>query len=568
MSRPTLPLIISAARDRTITIWRMSETKAWEVDSCRGHFNNVSTVLFHPKHELIVSCGEDKTICVLASHPNLNLFPPGHDSGLIVFKLKHERPAFAVCQDSLYYIRDNACIPPRMLSFNPAERAVLVTSSSDNGLYEFTALLQQAQGELKDSRVDSKKGAGQSAIFMARNKFAVIKTIKPPVQTNEIFHRGTASLILSSTSSVVFYDIRQQKTLAESNDGSLVALMSKYTITIANKNSQHSLIHETIRIKSGAWDDSGVFIYSTLNHVKYLPFKLALLKNNYEEMLYIICTSALLGQNIIAYLQQKGFPENTQRVLAPAFRGLKAPHVHPSMVIHSLWAAPAPVPCYRLPNWLLPPLPLQPPHRLLSPSALSTSSTTSLALEPQLLNMFLGGGRQVTMNNRCGNVPDFETPDDEEDLGKAIVHDRGPAPAHAGRGGLAITAAAVAVVSQAIPHPRAVGGPIPDSDGEVDESIESPVRPTTRRGPGHPVRLIVDSDDEAPSAQPVEDGRRAKDVRLQLEANLKSLKVADLRFILTTAHQPPAQKTKKDDLIATILASETAINVYRSNFPA
>jgi hypothetical protein len=41
-------------------------------------------------------------------------------------------------------------------------------------------------------------------------------------------------------------------------------------ITIANKNfSQHSLVHETIRIKSGAWDDAGVFIYSTLNHVKY-----------------------------------------------------------------------------------------------------------------------------------------------------------------------------------------------------------------------------------------------------------------------------------------------------------
>lgn len=47
-------------------------------------------------------------------------------------------------------------------------------------------------------------------------------------------------------------------------------LMRFSAITIANKNfSQHSLIHETIRIKSGAWDDAGVFIYSTLNHIKY-----------------------------------------------------------------------------------------------------------------------------------------------------------------------------------------------------------------------------------------------------------------------------------------------------------
>lgn len=41
-------------------------------------------------------------------------------------------------------------------------------------------------------------------------------------------------------------------------------------ITIANRTfTQHSLIHEAIRIKSRAWDDAGVFIYPTFNHVKY-----------------------------------------------------------------------------------------------------------------------------------------------------------------------------------------------------------------------------------------------------------------------------------------------------------
>ncbi|KDQ58434.1 hypothetical protein JAAARDRAFT_128617 [Jaapia argillacea MUCL 33604] len=424
---PTLPLIISAADDRQIKIWRMSETKAWEVDACRGHFNNVSSAVFHPKHELIVSCGEDKTVrvwdlakrtaiqtfrrehdrfWVLAAHPNLNLFAAGHDNGLIVFKLERERPPFALHGDTLYYIRDkyvrsydintgsdigllsvrkfgSPYVPPRTLSFNPAERAVLVTISSDNGLFELTNLPTQVVGEVKDSSTEGKRGSGQAAIFVARNRFAVlnkttqlievrdlsnsvVKSIKAPVQTNEIFYGGTASLILSSTTSVVLYDIQQQKNIAEvntppvkyvvwSNDGALVALLSKHTITIANKTfSQHCLIHETIRIKSGAWDDSGVFIYSTLNHIKYcLPqgdhgvictldnpvyltrvkgktihcldrsarprtitfdpteyrFKMALVKNNHEEMLYIIRTSNLLGQSIIAYLQQKGFPE-------------------------------------------------------------------------------------------------------------------------------------------------------------------------------------------------------------------------------------------------------------------
>lgn len=69
---------------------------------------------------------------------------------------------------------------------------------------------------------------------------AVVKTIKAPVQTNEIFYGGTASLILSSTSTVVLYDIQQQKIIAEVNsppvkyviwsaDGSLAALMSKHS---------------------------------------------------------------------------------------------------------------------------------------------------------------------------------------------------------------------------------------------------------------------------------------------------------------------------------------------------
>lgn len=39
---PTLPLIVSGGDDRLVKLWRMSETKAWEVDTCRGHFQNVS----------------------------------------------------------------------------------------------------------------------------------------------------------------------------------------------------------------------------------------------------------------------------------------------------------------------------------------------------------------------------------------------------------------------------------------------------------------------------------------------------------------------------------------------
>lgn len=69
---------------------------------------------------------------------------------------------------------------------------------------------------------------------------SITKTIKPPVQTNDIFYGGTASLLLSSPTAVLLYDIQQQKVLAEiatppvkyvvwSTDGLLVALLSKHS---------------------------------------------------------------------------------------------------------------------------------------------------------------------------------------------------------------------------------------------------------------------------------------------------------------------------------------------------
>jgi coatomer protein complex subunit alpha (xenin) len=76
------------------------ETRAWEVDAFRGHYNNVSCVLFHPRQELVLSNSEDKTISVwdmskrtklqtfrqehdrfwiLTAHPELNLFAAGNN---------------------------------------------------------------------------------------------------------------------------------------------------------------------------------------------------------------------------------------------------------------------------------------------------------------------------------------------------------------------------------------------------------------------------------------------------------------------------------------------------------
>ncbi|KAF7673459.1 alpha subunit [Alternaria burnsii] len=424
---PTLPLIVSAGDDRLVKLWRMSETKAWEVDTCRGHFQNASACLFHPHQDLILSVGEDKTIrvwdlnrrtsvqsfkrendrfWVIAAHPEINLFAAGHDNGVMVFKLERERPASAVYQNNLFYITKekhvrsydfqkniespsmlslkklgSAWVPPRTLSYNPAERSILVTSPADSGTYELISLPRDASGAVEPT--DTKRGSGNSAVFVARNRFAVFnqsnqqidikdlsnsttKTIKPPHGTTDIYFGGTGNLLLITPTSVVLYDIQAKKNLAElsvngvkyvvwSSDGLHVALLSKHNVTIATKNlEQVSTLHETIRIKSAIFDDTGVLLYSTLNHIKYslmngdngivrtleqtvylvrvkgrnvycldraakpkilqidpteYRFKLALVKRNYDEMLNIIKTSSLVGQSIISYLQKKGYPE-------------------------------------------------------------------------------------------------------------------------------------------------------------------------------------------------------------------------------------------------------------------
>ncbi|TDZ19717.1 putative coatomer subunit alpha [Colletotrichum orbiculare MAFF 240422] len=436
---PTMPLIVSAGDDRLVKLWRMSETKAWEVDTCRGHFQNASGCLFHPHQDLILSVGEDKTIrvwdlnkrtavqsfkrendrfWVIAAHPEINLFAAGHDNGVMVFKLERERPASAVYQSNLFYITKEKHVrsydfqkniesptllslkklgspwtPPRTLSYNPAERSVLVTSPSDGGSYELINLPRDGSGAIEPT--ESKRGQGNSAIFVARNRFAVLNTasqtidirdlsnnttrsFKPPVGTSDIYFGGTGNLLVITPTAVHLYDIQQKKSVAElavngvkyvvwSNDGLYAALLSKHNVTIVTKTlEQVSTLHETIRIKSATWDDAGVLLYSTLNHIKYTlmngdngivrtldqtvylvrvkgrnvycldraakpkvltvdpteyRFKLALVKRNYEEMLHIIQNSSLVGQSIISYLQKKGYPEIAlQFVQDPATR--------------------------------------------------------------------------------------------------------------------------------------------------------------------------------------------------------------------------------------------------------
>uniref|UniRef100_A0AAX7VCS4 Coatomer alpha subunit C-terminal domain-containing protein n=1 Tax=Astatotilapia calliptera TaxID=8154 RepID=A0AAX7VCS4_ASTCA len=215
---PTMPLIVSGADDRQVKIWRMNESKAWELDTCRGHYNNVSCAIFHPRQELILSNSEDKSIrvwdmskrtgvqtfrrdhdrfWVLGAHPNLNLFAAGHDSGMIVFKLERERPAYAVHGNMLYYVKDRflrqldfnsskdtavmqlrsgSKFPVFSMSYNPAENAVLLCTRAtnlENSTYDLYSIPKESDSQNPDAP-EGKRSSGLTAVWVARNRFAVL----------------------------------------------------------------------------------------------------------------------------------------------------------------------------------------------------------------------------------------------------------------------------------------------------------------------------------------------------------------------------------------------------------
>ena len=64
----------------------------------------------------------------MAAHPEQNLLAAGHDSGLIVFKLERERPAYGGASGSLFYVKDRylRCVPQRAVGPSPAAPPVSV----------------------------------------------------------------------------------------------------------------------------------------------------------------------------------------------------------------------------------------------------------------------------------------------------------------------------------------------------------------------------------------------------------------------------------------------------------
>ena len=264
---------------------------------------------------------ENDRFWIIAAHPEINLFAAGHDAGVMVFKLERERPAYAVHQNNLFYITKekhlkvynfakngespsmlslkklgSPWVPLRTLSYNHAEKSVLVTSPADGGIFELVKLPRDASGAVEPT--DTRRGSANSAVFVNTTQFATFSRANQQVEieniadttkssfktlpgTIDVFFGGTGFLLMVTPTTVILYDVEQQKQVGElsangvkyvvwSSDGAYAALLSKHNVTIVTKSlKQVSTLHETIRIKSAVWDDTGVLLYSTLNHIKY-----------------------------------------------------------------------------------------------------------------------------------------------------------------------------------------------------------------------------------------------------------------------------------------------------------
>ncbi|KAJ1339880.1 hypothetical protein BSLG_005540 [Batrachochytrium salamandrivorans] len=324
---PTMPLIVSGGDDRLIKLWRMNGQDDSDMDM------NKRTALqtFRREHD---------RFWTLIAHPELNLFAAGHDSGLIVFKLERERPAATIHGDTLFFVRDknirvynvqkNAdtpvvtirrgqvgqTLPPRTLSYNPAENSIIITSMNDGGNYEIYSLPRDISGNDVHDGSNSKRGTGSSALFVARNRFAVLdkgqilikdlsntvtKQFKAPASASDIFYAGGKNLLVSTPTSMILFDTEVRAVVAElavsgvryivwSADQSTVALLSKH------RNHVFTLDREA---------KTRVIQFDPTEY----RFKLALIRRNYDEVFHIIRTSNLVGQSIISYLQKKGYPE-------------------------------------------------------------------------------------------------------------------------------------------------------------------------------------------------------------------------------------------------------------------
>lgn len=341
-------LCLSAGDDNYIKVWKIdSRYGLREVDTLRGHYNNVSCATFHPRKDMILSTSEDRSIkvwdlekrvsiythrrevdrfWVIAAHPRENLFAAGHDTGVMLFKIEKERPCFTVFKDTILFIKGKQLcqynikshekrllitLKPKVelthhyhrihcYNFEDEQTStnlVLVSVRSniiERSIYDLYRLTQSSFGEGPEPI----RNPGLTAVFVGPNRYAVLdkarqvtfklndKTIRnmTPLTADEIFEASTGKLLIKSKVNdamhVSLWDVKKSiqinaikidaKNVIMSEDESYIACICSDKIAICDGQlNLLTTITESSKIKSAAWSDGGLLIYSTPTQIKY-----------------------------------------------------------------------------------------------------------------------------------------------------------------------------------------------------------------------------------------------------------------------------------------------------------
>eukprot|EP01129_Flabellula_baltica_P009012 TRINITY_DN3617_c0_g1_i2.p1 TRINITY_DN3617_c0_g1~~TRINITY_DN3617_c0_g1_i2.p1 ORF type:complete len:1219 (-),score=307.46 TRINITY_DN3617_c0_g1_i2:12-3668(-) len=193
-------------------------------------------------------------------------------------------------------------------------------------------------------------------------------SIQTPFSIDYIYAAPMERLVLKSEDRVCLFDITQNAIIAiekisnirdviwsgNSSDAWVAFICDKKVVVADGRLKNINFVSEPTKVKTGVWDSNGVFIYNTLTHIKYFlrngdkgiirtvdrpiyitavkgdqlfcldrkginrivtveinefMFKRALDKKDFGEVMRIVENSGLIGQAIIGYLEQRGYPD-------------------------------------------------------------------------------------------------------------------------------------------------------------------------------------------------------------------------------------------------------------------
>lgn len=350
---PSLMLIASGADDKNIKIWKYSDLKCTEADTLRGHFNNVSSVVFHPKLDILISNSEDKSLriwdlakktsidkvtketdrfWIVSSHPTLNLFACGSDSGILVFKLESTRiPSVAIPGNRIVFYQNKEL---RLWKFDDADKKLLFTSKFNSktlrhgvkrivynqfitspNCFIFGLVCDDSMNKSvyyynlkmdKDNKVVGEEQCldAQSIVFISKEKGLFLRNsslfifdcsnpskassvLEIPGITKDIvediFQAPLGKFIMKLKNEVIglvdanskkivneLNEISELKNVVWNSNMSQAGLVGKNSIYLINKNFEIvNKMRENSSIKSCCFDENGILFYTTHFHIKY-----------------------------------------------------------------------------------------------------------------------------------------------------------------------------------------------------------------------------------------------------------------------------------------------------------